>query len=299
MSMTQITLPEHPFPSGLYCVATPIGNLADITLRGLACLTAADAIYAEDTRQTRKLLDAYGIRAKELHTYHEHSAQNVRDHMIDKVQQGHVIALVSDSGLPLISDPGYRLVSTCREKGLDVYTIPGANAALTALVSSGMATDQFSFIGFLPTKDKARRHRLTQIKNGHAGVGVIIAYESPTRVLKTLGASVDILGDTWPICLARELTKKFEQVTTLSAKELYHWAKNHSALKGEMVLLFAAPPEKSEPDDDMLTAEIQALLADGKTVRDCVEAVLITFPELKRRQVYQMAQELHDQNSRS
>ncbi len=175
---------------GLYIVATPIGNLGDITIRALETLAACDVLACEDTRITRRLLDRYGIRARPV-AYHEHNADSAGPKLIAALKEGKTVALVSDAGTPLVSDPGFRLVRIAREEGLRVIPIPGASAPLAALAASGMPSDDFRFIGFLPAKDAARRARLAELAHLPS---TLIAFESPARLKAALDAMSDVFG---------------------------------------------------------------------------------------------------------
>ncbi|MGB7697847.1 MAG: 16S rRNA (cytidine(1402)-2'-O)-methyltransferase, partial [Methylovirgula sp.] len=191
----------EPLAPGLHVVATPIGNLADISLRALATLAAADAVVAEDTRVTKTLLAHYGI-ATPLAAYHEHNAEVMRPHLLARLAAGAALALVSDAGTPLISDPGYKLVAEALAQGLPVSSVPGASAVLTALVVAGLPTDRFFFEGFLPPKSTARRQRIAELS---AIPGTLVFFESPRRVAETLADLAAVLGPR-DAALARELT---------------------------------------------------------------------------------------------
>ncbi|MGB6920630.1 MAG: 16S rRNA (cytidine(1402)-2'-O)-methyltransferase, partial [Methylovirgula sp.] len=189
----------EPLAPGLHVVATPIGNLADISLRALATLAAADAVVAEDTRVTKTLLAHYGI-ATPLAAYHEHNAEVMRPHLLARLAAGAALALVSDAGTPLISDPGYKLVAEALAQGLPVSSVPGASAVLTALVVAGLPTDRFFFEGFLPPKSTARRQRIAELS---AIPGTLVFFESPRRVAETLADLAAVLGPR-DAALARE-----------------------------------------------------------------------------------------------
>src|SRR5499427_4131194 len=196
-----------PLPAGLYLVATPIGNLRDITVRALEVLAAADLIACEDTRVTRKLLDRYGI-ATPLTPYHEHNAAEVRPKLIARLADGAAMALVSDAGTPLVSDPGYKLVREARTAGASVTALPGASAALAALTLSGLPTDRFLFEGFLPAKEGARRARINELKRIPA---TLVLFESGARLAAALA---DLAAELGPrqAAICRELTKLYEEV---------------------------------------------------------------------------------------
>src|SRR5215472_11847525 len=228
--------PVRPLAAGLYLVATPIGNLADVTLRALETLAAADLIACEDTRVTKKLLDRYGI-ATALTPYHDHNAAAARPKIVARLRDGAAIALVSDAGTPLISDPGYRLVRAAHEAGVAVTAVPGASAVLTALAVAGLPTDRFFFEGFLPAKDVARRARIAELARIPA---TLVLFESGARIAAALDALAAGLGDR-PAALCRELTKLHEEVRRDGLAAL---ARDYAAgreTRGEFVLVVAPP----------------------------------------------------------
>jgi len=230
------------FESGLYVVATPIGNLADMSQRAIAVLDAAEIVAVEDSRVTGKLLHHLGLK-KKMRRYNDHSSTNDRDSLIAAARDG-VVALVSDAGTPLISDPGYKLVRAAREAGVPVYTIPGASAVIAALSISGLPTDRFLFSGFLPNKAKARADALLELAPIKA---TLVFYESGPRLAASLETISEIYGDR-DVAVARELTKKFEEVVTGTAAEL---AARYAVQdpKGEIVLIIGPP------SDDAATAD--------------------------------------------
>jgi len=220
----------------LFIVPTPIGNLSDITERALEVLKTVDLIAAEDTRHTGKLLSHYQIKTKTF-ALHDHNEQQKAEFLVEKLKSGLSIALVSDAGTPLISDPGYHLVNTCRAHGVDVVPLPGACAAVTALSASGLPSDRFSFEGFLPSKEKARKDKIEDLKEEPRSM---IFYESPRRLQYTLDAMVEVLGPEREVCVAREITKAFESITTMPVGELAVWVSEDSnRSRGEIVLLVA------------------------------------------------------------
>lgn len=230
------------FESGLYVVATPIGNLADMSQRAIAVLDAAEIVAVEDSRVTGKLLHHLGIK-KKMRRYNDHSSTNDRDSLIAAARDG-VVALVSDAGTPLISDPGYKLVRAAREAGVPVYTIPGASAVIAALSISGLPTDRFLFSGFLPNKAKARADALLELAPIKA---TLVFYESGPRLAASLETISEIYGDR-EVAVARELTKKFEEVVTGTAAEL---AARYAVQepKGEIVLIIGPPSEDAATAD--------------------------------------------------
>lgn len=210
----------------LYLVGTPIGNLEDMTYRAVRILQECDIIAAEDTRQTRKLLTHFDIQAKPLFSYHEHNKAASGPEIIRYIIEGKSVALVSDAGLPAISDPGSDLVSLAIEAGISVIPIPGANAALSALIASGLPTERFTFIGFLP---RERKEIVAQLEALQSAQGTLLLYESPHRVKKTLEMMLEVLGDR-RVTLARELTKRFEEFLRGSISECLEWLEGHAPL---------------------------------------------------------------------
>ncbi len=221
----------------LYVVATPIGNLDDITLRAIEVLKRVEIIACEDTRHTNILLSHYGIK-KTLTSYFEHNKQKKAKYIIELLKKGKNIALVSDAGTPGISDPGYRVIRDVIDNEIDVISIPGANAAVAALAVSGMPTDSFTFEGFLPNKAAARKKKLTALAGTKK---TAIYYESPHRILASLQDIRDVLGDV-ELAIARELTKKFEEIKRGSAEQLLSYFKQHKT-RGEFVIIIN--PKKS------------------------------------------------------
>lgn len=269
--------------SGLHIVSTPIGNLRDITLRALEALAAADRIYCEDTRQSRKLLDHYGISAP-LHAYHEHNAAKVRPDILDRLRQGLALALISDAGTPLISDPGYRLVAEAQAVGHAIIPVPGASALLAGLVVSGLPTDRFLFAGFPPPKDKARRDRLAELARLPA---TLVLYEAPRRLAATLTDLADVFGPR-RAAIGRELTKTFEEVRRGPLDALASEVADSGPIKGEIVIVVAPPDADAGSIDD---AEIDRMLLEalrGSSVRDAANAVAEATAQPKRS-IYQRA----------
>ncbi len=227
---------SHVEAGTLVVVATPIGNLGDITHRAVDSLRDADVIACEDTRVTAKLLSAYDIHTPML-AYHEHNAARVRPQLIERLRQGQVVALVSDAGTPLVSDPGYKLVEALIAEGIPVTAAPGASALLTALVLSGLPSDRFLFAGFLPVKSTARR---AEIRSLAAVPATLIFYEAPPRIAKLLEDLLAVLGPR-PAAVARELTKRFEEVRRGPLAELAAHYADAPQPKGELVVLVGAP----------------------------------------------------------
>ena len=239
----------------LYIVATPIGNLQDITQRALDTFAQVDLIAAEDTRHSGLLLSHYGIK-KPFFALHDHNEQEKAHILVEKLKQGSNIALISDAGTPLISDPGFHLVRQCREAGIRVVPLPGACAAITALCASGIASDRFCFEGFLPAKSKARKDKLENIAEEDR---TLIFYESTHRILDTLEDMQSVLGEERYIVLAREITKTWETITGNTIKNLREWLLDDpNRTKGEMVLIVEGKP-KSDNNDEISLQVVKAL----------------------------------------
>lgn len=241
----------EPLVPGLHLVATPIGNLGDITLRALAVLARADLICCEDTRHSRTLLAHFAID-RPLRAYHEHNADDERPRLLAMLAEGRSIALISDAGTPLVSDPGFKLVRDCVEAGHRVESVPGASAVLTALTASGLPTDQFHFAGFLPAREGQRRTRVAELG---AIPATVVMFEAPGRLAATLADIAAVLGDDRSVAVARELTKRFEETQRGTAAELAAWAAS-MPVRGEVVILLGPPARHTATD-----AEIEAALA--------------------------------------
>jgi 16S rRNA (cytidine1402-2'-O)-methyltransferase len=268
--------------AGLHIVATPIGNLGDITLRALETLAGADLIACEDTRVTRKLLDRYAISTP-LTPYHEHNAAQARPILLQKIADGAAVALVSDAGTPLVSDPGFKLVRGAQEAGHNVTTLPGASSLLAALTIAGLPTDQFLFAGFLPPKDAARRARIAELSRIPA---TLVLFETGPRAAAALAELALGLGDTRQAALCRELTKLHEEVLRGDLKTLAGICAGNEP-RGEIVLVIA-PPQQAEP---VSTAEADEMLRQALTrasVKDAVGEVA-DATGLPRREIYRRA----------
>ena len=246
---------SRPLAAGLYVVATPIGNLADITLRALAVLAQADVLYCEDTRHSRVLLAHFAI-ARPARAYHEHNAARERPRVLADLAAGKSVALISDAGTPLISDPGYKLVREALAEGASVTAIPGPSAPLVALAAAGLATDAFLFDGFLPPKQKARRTRLAELKSVPA---TLVFFEAPSRLAESLADLAAVLGAR-EAAVARELTKLHEEVRRGTLAELAQWTAEATP-KGEMVIL-VGPPVAEPVTDEAIVARLMPLLAE-------------------------------------
>jgi 16S rRNA (cytidine1402-2'-O)-methyltransferase len=273
-------VPEGDALSGtLYLVGTPIGNLEDITFRAVRLLKEADLIACEDTRQTRKLLDRYGI-AKPTVSYHEHNEAERSPELIAKLLNGTTVALVSDAGMPLISDPGYRLVRAAIDNGVRVEAVPGASALLTALAASGLATDSFHFGGFLPAKSGQRLRALEALQDSPA---TLIFYEAPHRIVDTLAAVEQALGNR-AVVVARELTKIHEEFLRGTAAEIRATLAARESVKGEITLLIGKGT--GTPDDDTPLAEaVEECIAHGMTRMEAIKTVAHRRG-LPKREVY-------------
>lgn len=270
---------------GLHVVATPIGNLKDVSFRALATLAAADAVLAEDTRVTRTLLMHYGITTP-LVAYHEHSNAAVRERMIARMQAGEALALVSDAGTPLVSDPGFKLVQAAIEAGLSVTPIPGPSAVMTAIVAAGLPTDRFFFEGFLPAKSGARRNRLEALERIP---GTVVLFESPHRLPEMLVDAVEVLGPTRPAAVARELTKLYETIRRGSLGDLAALYAEEGAPKGEVVVIIGTQEEA--PDAAETDAGLDAALTAALARHSIKDAATLVAEETgqPRRVVYARA----------
>lgn len=269
---------------GLYLVATPIGNLGDITLRALEVLAGADVIACEDTRVTRKLAGRFGI-ATPLTPYHEHNAAEARPKLLARLARGEAVALVSDAGTPLISDPGYRLVREAQEAGFAVTAIPGASSVLTALSVAGLPTDRFFFEGFLPPKQVGRQKRIAALA---AIPATLVVFESGPRIAEALADLADGLGSR-DAAVCRELTKLHEEVKRAPLDALARNFAQCAETRGEFVIVVAPPREEEMPAADV-DAMLKAALA-RVSVKDAVGEVALATGRPKR-EVYQRALEL-------
>lgn len=277
----------EPIRPGLHVVATPIGNLKDISFRALATLASADAVIAEDTRVTKTLLAHYGI-ATPLVAYHEHNAAVMRPHLIARLKTGAALALVSDAGTPLVSDPGFKLVADALAENIDVVPIPGPSAVLAALVVAGLPTDRFFFEGFLPPRSAARRRRIAELA---AVPGTLVFFESPRRLAEVLEDLAAVLGAR-PAAIARELTKHYETVRRGSLPELAAALASEEPPKGEIVLL-VGPPDSAAPE--LATEDLDAKLERALETLSVKDAAAVVSAETgqPRRKVYARAVELN------
>jgi 16S rRNA (cytidine1402-2'-O)-methyltransferase len=267
---------------GLYLVATPIGNLRDITLRALDVLASADLVACEDTRVTGKLMRLLGLKAS-LTPYHDHNAEQARPALLAKLEQGAVVALVSDAGTPLVSDPGYRLVRACVERGIAVTALPGASAVLTGLQLSGLPVERFLFAGFLPPRGAKRRAALQELA---AAPATLVLYEAPHRAAETLADMATVLGDR-DAALARELTKMHEEVVRGTLSELAaRFAETPP--RGEVVIVAAPPGEAAAPTADDIETRLRQQIEGGSSLKDAA-ALIAAETGHPRRDVYALA----------
>ncbi len=246
---------------GLYLVATPIGNLEDITLRAIRVLKQADLIACEDTRQTQKLLNHFGITTRTI-SYHEHNEASRAAELVERLLLGARIAVVSDAGMPAVSDPGFRLVSLAIERGVPVVPVPGPAAFLAALVASGMAAESFCFRGFLPPKSGARRKELQKIIDSDE---TQIYYEAPHRIRETLADIAEVLGADRPVVVARELTKIHEEFLRGTVQEVIQTLNARDEVKGETTLLIGkAPRGQSAPRSISVHERVEQIIREEK-----------------------------------
>lgn len=271
----------------IYIVPTPIGNLEDITYRALNILKTATVIAAEDTRNTKKLMNYFEI-ATPLTSYHEHNKREKTEKLISEAKSGAIIALVSDAGMPAISDPGYELVQGAIEQDVKVIVLPGANAALAALVGSGLPTDEFYFYGFLPRKKKEKEAVLAYLKKYQA---TIIFYESPYRIKDTLAVLQEQLGNR-KVALAREITKRFEEYIRGSLEEVLDWSQSNE-LKGEFVIVVEGSPIVDETEDiiwwsalDIMEHVNYYIEKDELSSKEAIKQTAVDR-KLPKREVYQ------------
>jgi 16S rRNA (cytidine1402-2'-O)-methyltransferase len=281
LAETSLDAGVSKLPAGLYIIATPIGNLGDITFRALVTLQQADCVACEDTRISGSMLAKFGLK-KTLISYHDHNDDQRRPDILKRIASGDAVAMISDAGMPLIADPGYKLVHACRTEGHDVIVIPGANAAVTALVGSGLAAHAFHFSGFLPAKKTARRKSLANLKMLST---TLIFYEAPQRLAETLDDFVDCFGPTRLAAVARELTKVFEDTRRGSLQDLAAFYRTNTA-RGEIVII-VGPAQDGEGDAYDLNALLKSAL-QTESLRDAVVAVS-EITGIKKSDVYKHA----------
>jgi 16S rRNA (cytidine1402-2'-O)-methyltransferase len=270
--------------SALYIVATPIGNLQDISLRAIEILKTVDCIVAEDTRHSQSLLQHFSIKTPTI-ALHEHNERERTDKLLERLQKGESIALISDAGTPLISDPGYYLVREARQAGIRVVPVPGACAAIAALSVAGLATDRFLFEGFLPAKAGARLQRLEALRNESR---TMIFYEAPHRILDLLKVLPEVFGESRQIVIARELTKLFETITSGTVAELIEWvAADANQQKGEIVVIIDGIKEIST-EAELNAQKILNILLAELPLRQAVE-IAAKITGQKKNEIYDQA----------
>ena len=267
----------------LLVVGTPIGNLSDMPPRAVEALQSADVILCEDTRHTRKLLTHFRIE-KPAERYDEHTEDEKAEHYIDRIEHGDVVAIVSDAGMPLVSDPGYRIVRIARERGITIEPIPGPFAGVLALVASGIAPLPFTFLGFTPHRSGERRDFYRNAAElGHT----FVVYESPERLLDSLEDALAVLGDT-EATVAREMTKMHEEIVSGSVSEVLDQFRERPSVYGEITIVFAAPKAHgTEASPDEIRAEFERLRAEGMRRNDAVKLVAEKFG-LRKNDVYRL-----------
>lgn len=266
---------------GLYIVATPIGNLEDITLRGLRTLKSVDSIGCEDTRTSGILLKAYGIDVKTF-PYHDHNAENMRSKVISRLLQGEAIALISDAGTPLISDPGYKLVQECYKNGIHVHSIPGPCGLITSLTLGGLPTDRFYFGGFLNSKATQRQKQLQALRTIE---GTLVFYEAPHRTIEFLEDAFKILGNR-TASVTRELTKKFEEVRTAPLEELLIHYHKDGPPRGEVIVLVDGNQNEETSGEELESLILKTL--ESHSVKDTV-ALVASLTGVPKKEVYALA----------
>ena len=271
----------EPLAPGLHVVATPIGNMGDITIRALATLAAAETVLCEDTRTSGKLMERFAIRTR-LSPYHEHNAQKVRPEILERLKQGATIALISDAGMPLVSDPGYRLVKEAAELGIPVTACPGPSAVLTGLALSGLPTDRFLFAGFVPQKQGERKRLFAEFASLKA---TLIFFESPHRIVETLhDLSLALPGRS--VAVTRELTKLHEEVLRGEPQEIASQLEARPSVKGEITLLVGPPTEEeavSEADLDEAISEALSAMPASKAASDVAKRFGLAKADIYQR----------------
>jgi 16S rRNA (cytidine1402-2'-O)-methyltransferase len=282
---------ERTNPGTLYVVATPIGNLEDITFRAVRILKEADLIACEDTRHTAKLLHHYGIDRPTI-SYHEHNEVARAEELVAKLEQGLNVAQVSDAGMPGISDPGYRVINLAIERGVPVVPIPGAAAVVTALAASGLPTDSFQFLGFLPARSGERRTLLESVRDAQQ---TTLVYEAPHRIAETMKDIVELLGEERPVVLARELTKVHEEFIRGSAAEILQRVQQHE-LKGEMTLLIGKGAGAQAPAKD-LVQRLDEIMHEQKVDEKAALKILARERGFSKSEIYRELQRLRGRHS--
>ncbi len=278
-------MPEHKNKGTLYVVATPIGNLEDITFRALRILREAGVIACEDTRHTAKLLQHYGIEKPTI-SYHEHNEAARAEELVARLEEGVNVAQVSDAGMPGISDPGYRVVRLAIERGISVVPVPGPAAAITALAASGLPTDSFQFLGFLPARSGERRSLLESLREAQL---TTIVYEAPHRIAETMKDLVAVLGAERPVVLARELTKVHEEFVRGSAAEVLASLQQREA-KGEITLLIGKSEGRAEGVKKDIASRLQEIMREQQLDESAALKVLAKEQGISKSEAYRELQ---------
>jgi len=274
----------------LYIVATPIGNLKDITYRAVETLEKVDWVAAEDTRHTSKLLQALGLH-RPLISLHDHNEQARMIQLLEKLKQGESGALVSDAGTPLINDPGFHMVKLLRKEGINVVPIPGPSAVITALCAAGLPTNRFSYEGFLPAKAQKRINVLTELKDD---TRTLVFYESPHRLMDTLPALLEVLGAERQMAVGRELTKTYEQfVSGTVAEVLAYFTEHDDKVRGEFVLMIMGAVQEADVDITDYDGLMQSMLKQGLPVKQISE-IIADYTGEKKKPIYNRVQQLKD-----
>lgn len=271
----------------LFVVATPIGHLDDMTFRAIDILKSVSIVAAEDTRQSAQLFKHYNI-STQLTACHDHNESNKIEQLVQKLLAGDNIALISDAGTPLISDPGFKLVRAAQEHGIKVVPVPGACAAIAALSAVGLPSDRFSFEGFLPSKASQRISQLEKLKNE---TQTLIFYEAPHRILECVKNMAEVFGENRPVGFAREITKTFETIKKMTLKDLVSFIENdHNQEKGEIVLVVGGAPEKTDLEQEKLDELLKRLLQDLSV--KAASQLVADLTGVKKKVAYQRALEL-------
>jgi 16S rRNA (cytidine1402-2'-O)-methyltransferase len=271
----------------LFVVATPIGHLDDMTFRAIDILKSVSIVAAEDTRQSAQLFKHYNI-STQLTACHDHNESNKIEQLVQRLLAGDNVALISDAGTPLISDPGFKLVRAAQEHGIKVVPVPGACAAIAALSAVGLPSDRFSFEGFLPSKASQRISQLEKLKNE---TQTLIFYEAPHRILECVKNMAEVLGENRPVGFAREITKTFETIKKMTLKDLVSFIENdHNQEKGEIVLVVGGAPEKTDLEQEKLDELLKRLLQDLSV--KAASQLAADLIGVKKKVAYQRALEL-------
>jgi 16S rRNA (cytidine1402-2'-O)-methyltransferase len=274
----------------LLIVSTPIGNLKDITFRAIEALQSADIVLCEDTRVTQKLLNAYQISTQCVH-FDDYSSQKQIEKYLNLIKAGKIIALVSDAGTPLVSDPGYRLVTSAINEDIKIESFPGACSVINALVLSGLKNSNFSFLGFLPHENSAKQKVLERYSQFET---TLISFESPNRVLETLEIA-KVIFPTAKVCICREMTKRFEEVTRGTFTEVINHYSEKYEIKGEVIILIEVPPSQPSIDENTIKELIKTLLIQGISLKDTVHELSLSY-KIPKNKIYDLALSVKNEN---